>query len=139
MPCPQEHRVLSLFFFSIHKSNVNLSPRNKIKSVVNISLSMIWFDREWQLLQPEQQDCPYILHLPKKEISVTYLQKGRPSQLFLRLLVWEQESSQHLLFVHQLKERYNYHYFYHIHTNLFLLLGIQFILCRSINGDCDHF
>lgn len=67
MPRSVEHYFLSLF-------------------LLTSDLSMIWFNREWQSLQPERQGCPYILLLPKKEILVTYLQKAKPSQHFLTSL-----------------------------------------------------
>ena len=72
------------------------------------TIFMFGFDREWRLLQLEQQGCQYILLLPKRAISVIYLQKGKPSQLFSMFWGWEQAFNLHPQFVHQCKERYNY-------------------------------
>lgn len=68
---------------------------------VGFKISALGIDREWRLLLQGQQDCQYILLLPRRAISVTFSQKGRPSPLSSMFLVLAWGFSWHQQFVQQ--------------------------------------
>lgn len=113
----------------------------KIHLYIECSLFfMFGFDREWQLLLLEQQGCQYILLLPKRAISVIYLQKGKPSQLFSMLWGWELAFNLHPHCVHQCRERYNYILssvlnIYHIVPNSFLMFLSYKKVITTLNSE----